>query len=277
MLHTKRAFNGMVVAPHHLAADAGQRVLREGGNAIEAMIAAASTIAVVYPHMNSLGGDNFWLLYAPGSKPLGIDACGAAAAAADVDFYRSRGMETIPDRGPLAALTTAGAVSGWQTALEHSAAEWQGHLPLARLLEDAMYHAHNGVAVSGTLANHARSKLAELREQPGFADAFLSAGEPPRQGDRFKQPALCQTLATLGKNGLDDFYRGVLAQVIAAELADPGSPLSGADLAAHQAEQPAPLTLQVAGHRVYNMPPPTQGLTSLMLLGVFERLGVAEA
>ena len=82
MLHTKRAFNGMVVAPHHLAADAGQRVLREGGNAIEAMIAAASTIAVVYPHMNSLGGDNFWLLYAPGSKPLGIDACGAAAAAA---------------------------------------------------------------------------------------------------------------------------------------------------------------------------------------------------
>jgi gamma-glutamyltranspeptidase/glutathione hydrolase len=277
MLHTKRAYNGMVVAPHHLAADAGQRVLREGGNAIEAMIAAASTIAVVYPHMNSLGGDNFWLLCAPGTEPLGIDACGAAAAAADIDFYRSRGLTEIPHRGPLATLTTAGAVSGWQSALAHSTAHWQGQMPLARLLEDAMFHAHYGVAVSDTLANHARSKLGELHKQPGFAGAFLDAGEPPLPGARFKQPALYQTLATLGKNGLDDFYRGVLAQVIAAELADAGSPLSGDDLAAHQAIQLTPMTLQVAGHRLYNMPPPTQGVTSLMLLGVFERLGIAEA
>ena len=188
MLHTKQAFNGMVVAPHYLAADAGQRVLREGGNAIEAIIAAASTIAVVYPHMNSLGGDNFWLLHAPGTDPLGIDACGAAAAAVDVDFYRSRGLDKIPDRGPLAALTTAGAVSGWQTALEHSTKQWQGRLPLERLLEEAMFHAYNGVAVSDTLASHTQNKLGELHEQPGFAGALLDAGEPPPASNNLPWP-----------------------------------------------------------------------------------------
>ena len=89
MIHPARSYSGMVVAPHRLAAQAGSRVLREGGNAIEAMIAAASTIAVVYPHMNSLGGDNFWLLHTPGEAPNGIDACGAAASAATIDAYRS--------------------------------------------------------------------------------------------------------------------------------------------------------------------------------------------
>ena len=88
MLHTKRAYGGMVTAPHHLASQAGLRVLQEGGNAIEAMVAAAATITVVYPHMNALGGDNFWLIHTPDGKVTGIDACGAAASAADVAFYQ---------------------------------------------------------------------------------------------------------------------------------------------------------------------------------------------
>ncbi|UWN49393.1 Putative gamma-glutamyltransferase YwrD [Alcanivorax sp. ALC70] len=90
MLHTKRALGGVFVAPHHLAAQAGRDVLREGGNAAEAMIAAAAAIAVVYPHMNAIGGDGFWLLAEPGQAPRAIEACGPAAAAADADFYRSR-------------------------------------------------------------------------------------------------------------------------------------------------------------------------------------------
>ena len=144
MIQTTRAYGGMVVAPHHLAAEAGARVLREGGNAIEAMIAAASTIAVVYPHMNSIGGDNFWLLHAPGEDPVGIDACGGAATAADIDFYRSRGFDKIPERGPLAALTAAGDLSGWGAAARISAEQWGGKLPWNRLLEDAIHHARDG-------------------------------------------------------------------------------------------------------------------------------------
>ncbi len=111
----------MVTAPHHLAANSASAVLREGGNAIEAMVAAAATIAVVYPHMNSIGGDGFWIISEPGKEPLAIDACGRAAGLANIDFYKNQGLQAIPGRGPLAALTAAGAISGWQEALTHSA------------------------------------------------------------------------------------------------------------------------------------------------------------
>src|SRR5512145_1854755 len=99
MLHTLTALGGMHVAPHHLAAQAGRDVLRDGGNAVEAMVAAASTIAVVYPHMNAIGGDGFWLIHEPGQIPVAIEACGPAAALATREFYS--GFDAIPSRGPL--------------------------------------------------------------------------------------------------------------------------------------------------------------------------------
>ena len=102
MIHTLRAYGGMAVAPHHLAAQAARDVLRDGGNAIEAMVAAASAIAVVYPHMNAIGGDGFWLIHEPGQTPVAIEACGPAAALATREFYK--GFEAIPSRGPLAAV-----------------------------------------------------------------------------------------------------------------------------------------------------------------------------
>ena len=120
MLQTLTAPRGMVTAPHHLAAEAGLSVLQEDGNAIEAMVAAAATIAVVYPHMNSIGGDGFWLISEPGKPPVGIDACGRAARLATPAFYRERGYSAIPSRGPLAANTVAGAISGWQAALDRA-------------------------------------------------------------------------------------------------------------------------------------------------------------
>src|SRR3546814_17870357 len=108
----------MVVAPHHLAAEAGLSILREGGNAIEAMIAALATIAVVYPHMNGLGGDNFWLVHKGDGTLVGIDACGRAWLGADPAIYRTHDMDAIPAPAPLAALTVAGAASGWGAAAE---------------------------------------------------------------------------------------------------------------------------------------------------------------
>ncbi len=276
-MKTARSYGGMVTAPHHLASQAGLRVLNDGGNAIEAMIAAAATIAVVYPHMNALGGDNFWLAAAPGEAPIGIDACGAAAALADIGFYKARDHDRIPCRGPLAALTVAGAVSGWAAAFEHSRDAWDGRLPLARLLEDAIYHAETGVAVTETLARNSRTKLEELRDLPGFAAVFLHDGQPRTEGERLVLPALAATLDQLAHDGLHDFYRGDLAASIAADLEALGSPLRKADLERHQALRVDPLVLDIAGHRLYNMPPPTQGLASLLLLGVFDRLGVAAA
>lgn len=274
MFQTTRAYKGMVVAPHHLASQAGARVLHEGGNAVEAMIAAASTIAVVYPHMNNLGGDNFWLVHEPGEKPVGIDACGAAAQLADVDFYAQQGHSTIPTRGPLAALTVAGAVSGWHKAHAHSVQKFGGKLPLSRLLEDATFHAKNGVSVTETLADNMKVKLPELANLPGFASAYLQDGNPLKPGMRHSQKQLAQTLEILAENGLDDFYRGDLARMIAQDLEAIGSPLRLADFERHNALQVEPLSINVFGHKVFNMPPPTQGLASLLILGIFERLGV---
>ena len=276
MIHTKRALGGVFVAPHHLAAQAGRDVLKEGGNAAEAMIAAAATIAVVYPHMNSIGGDGFWLLSEPGKAPIGIDACGKAAAKATRTFYTEQGFDAIPNRGPLAALTAAGTVGGWIKAQE-IATQWGGKLPLNRLLSDAVIHAREGVAVSSSQERLTRVKFDELSTAPGFAEHLLSNGQVPAEGSVLKQKTLGDTLARMGQVGLDDFYRGELAQAMADDLARVGSPISLADLNNHHAKFVTPLQTELNNSTIYNMTPPTQGMASLMILGMFDTLGVQQA
>src|SRR5690606_26576068 len=105
MLNTPRSRRAMVTSPHHLASQAGLDVLKDGGNAVEAAVAVAATLAVVYPHMTGIGGDGFWLIAEPGREPVAIDGCGAAAGAADLDFYRRHGHAAVPWRGPHAANT----------------------------------------------------------------------------------------------------------------------------------------------------------------------------
>jgi gamma-glutamyltranspeptidase len=274
MIHTLKALGGMHVAPHHLAAQAGRDVLRDGGNAVQAMVAAAAAIAVVYPHMNAIGGDGFWLIHEPGKQPVAIDACGSAAALATPDFYA--GHAALPARGAKAALTVAGTIGGWAKALE-VAADWGPALPLSRLLRDAIHHAHHGVAVTASQSALTRDKYADgLADAPGFAQTYLVDGKPPAVGHVLKQPALGQTLAQLAERGLDDFYRGALAQRIAAELERVGSPLRASDLAAYQAQVVEPLAVRLKDSTVYNLPPPTQGLATLMILGLFDRLGPIE-
>ena len=276
MINTATATRGMVVAPHHLAAQSGLAVLREGGNAIEAMVAAAASIAVVYPHMNAIGGDGFWIVRAPGSDPIAIDACGAAAAQATPEWYRSRGFDTIPSRGSLAANTVAGTVSGWEAALAIGRG-WGGTQSLNRLLADAIHYAEQGVPVTASQHANTRDKRAQLDEVSGFAKQFLPAGAVPAAGDRFVNERLGRSFRRLAHDGLDSFYRGPLADAIAADLARAGSPISSEDLVRHRAQVKAPLKLALRPGAAYNFPPPTQGLASLMILGIFERLGVDEA
>ncbi len=278
MLTSTKSHQGIVVAPHHLAAQAGADILREGGNAIEAMVAAAASIAVAYPHMNGLGGDNFWLIHLPEEpEPAAIDACGAVAELADIDYYRQHGLHAIPGRGPQAALTVAGAISGWQRAMEISSKRLGGRIPLERLLAPAISQAKDGVAVTNTLANNIAGKRQELESQPGFAPQYLPDGNPLCIGDALALPTLADTFDALSRSGLADFYRGDVAGALAKDLEDIGSPLRKSDLERHIALDAKPLCLNVDGHRVYNLPPPTQGLASLLLLGVFDRLKVTDA
>ena len=276
MRQTLTSPRGMVTAPHHLAASSACAVLREGGNAIEAMVAAAATIAVVYPHMNSIGGDGFWIISEPGQAPVAIDACGRAAGLATLDFYASRGFtKAIPGRGPLAANTVAGAISGWQEALRHSQ-RLGGRLPLTRLLQDAIWYAREGAPVTQSQVNFTARFLPELGHLPGFAGQFLepAAGSPqlPTVDTLKRYPALARTLQTLADKGLDDYYQGNLAQAIAAEHERLGSPLRLADLHAHRASTVQPLSVKISGATLYNLAPPTQGLASLMILAIFDRL-----
>ncbi|MCA1327119.1 gamma-glutamyltransferase family protein [Herbaspirillum sp. alder98] len=275
MLFSKTCLGGMVTAPHHLAAQAGANVLRQGGNAVEAMVAAAAAIAVVYPHMNGIGGDGFWVISEPGREPVAIQACGPAAALATPGFYGQHGDAAIPTRGPRAALTVAGAVGGWAAALGH-AQRFGRALPLEVLLADAIRHAQGGVPITRSQHELTRDKWHELKDQPGFAATYAADGIP-LLGAVLKQPALAATLSRLAEAGLDDFYRGDLAATIAAGLERVGSPVRAGDLAAYRAQVLAPLMVQLKSGRVYNLPPPTQGVSALMIIGLFDRLGVSEA
>ena len=271
-INSSWAARGMVVAPHALAAQAGLAVLRDGGNALEAMVAAAAAISVVYPHMNGIGGDSFWLVHEPGKEVVTIDACGRAAGRATIDFYRGHQVDAIPARGPLAANTVAGTVSGWALALDYSAKQWAGRVPLARLLDDATHYAAHGIVVTRSQSANTQAKLAELKDVPGFGARFLVDGKVPAAGSLMRQPVLAATLRQLAKHGLADFYEGELARSIAGDLAELGSPLVLADFDGHAAELRAPVTLKHSLGTLYNMAPPTQGTVSLMILGILDRL-----
>ena len=268
MYNTPMSLRGMVTAPHHLASQAGLSVLRDGGNAIEAAVAACAACAVVYPHMTGLAGDGFWLIHEPGRAPVCIDASGAAGSQADLAAYRSRGFKQMPGAGPLTAATVPGVVSGWQAALDVSA-RWEGRLPLSRLFEEAIHHARAGVASTQVVAASMAERRAVLRRQPGFAESF---GDWENPGRILRQPGLAKLYESLAATGLDDFYRGGVGRHLSDSLRALGCPVTGSDLARHRSIRRRPLSLAVTGAILYNVPPPTQGLTALMIVGLFDRL-----
>jgi oxamate amidohydrolase len=270
-LHTAGHRRGVVAAPHHAAAEVGRAVLADGGNAIEAMIAMAAAIAAVYPHMNHIGGDGFWLIRERTGRIRALMAAGRAGTNARRDLYRDH--EAIPGRGPLAALTVPGAIGGWMLALDAARAEGGRH-PVATLLAPAIRHAREGYVVTRSQARLTAEKLTELKDAPGFAATFLVDGKPPEAGKALKQEALAATLEHLAHAGLDDFYRGDVGREIAADLERIGSPVTRADLAQSRATVAEPLSVALASGTVYNAPPPTQGLASLIILALFERLRV---
>ena len=175
-LHTAGHRRGVVCAPHSAAAEAGRAILAEGGNALEAMVAMAASIAVVYPHMNGIGGDGFWLVREPSGRVRALMAAGRAGEHARPELYRE--YDAIPSRGPLAALTVPGAISGWMLALE-AAKALGGALPLPVLLGHAIRQAAEGTPMARSLADLTAAVADELKLVPGFAQTFLVDGKAP--------------------------------------------------------------------------------------------------
>jgi oxamate amidohydrolase len=272
-LHSAGHRRGVVCAPHAAAVEAGRAILVEGGNAIEAMVAMAATIAAVYPHMNHLGGDGFWLIRDASGRVRAIMAPGPAGRNARPELYRE--YETIPTRGPLAALTVPGAVGGWMLALQTAKAAG-GRLPLDILLTNAYGHARDGYHVTRSQTRLTQENLENLALVPGFAATFLMDGKAPAIGTTLKQTTLAATLAHLAHAGLDDFYRGDVGREIAADLESIGSPVTREDLTRYEAKLTEPLRADLSSGTVYNTDAPTQGVASLMIVALFDRLGVTE-
>lgn len=266
-------FSGCVTAPHRLAAKAGVDILESGGSAIEAMVAAAATIAVVYPHMNSIGGDGFWIIKKKGEAPIAIEACGQAASLATVDWYLKQGHgKAIPARGPLAALTVPGTIGGWKQAL--ALVDPARRMSLSDLLANAVRYAREGVAVTKNQSDCTREKLEGLRDVPGFADIYLADGAPLAPGAVLKQPALANTFENLAREGLDSYYNGEIAALHDAFWQQHGSPLRRKDLEDYRCVVTQPLKVTTSLGTLYNTNPPTQGIASLMILAIFDRLGI---
>ncbi|MCO5975578.1 gamma-glutamyltransferase family protein [Ideonella oryzae] len=257
-----RSRRGLVTSPHPLASQAGLAVLAEGGNAVEAAIAIAAALCVVYPHFTGLGGDAFWLLADGQGAVQAISGIGQAAQ--DVGGYGAG----IPVRGPRSALTSAAAVDSWAQAHAFSAAHWQGRLGWSRLLDPAVVLASEGFPVSASQALWAQRRGTELGTWPGFVAQFCAQGRHPAPGQPVRLPALARTLARLAQQGPREFYEGELAERLAAGLEAAGSPLRLADLQATRARCEAPLRLPYRQGELLTIAPPTQGITTLQAMGI---------
>ncbi|TWH47909.1 gamma-glutamyltransferase [Sporomusa sp. KB1] len=280
---TTMAPHGMVVTPHYLASEAAIRVLENGGNAAEAAIAAASTISVVYPHMNSIGGDNFWLIYNAKTGHLkGLNASGRAGEKATIEYYKSLGYSKIPARGYLAANTVPGAISGWWEIYNYSRNSMNGKLKWSGLLNSAIDYAENGLPVTPSQEfwtkvniNPNDTQFRDLQRFEGFRSIYLKQDQTPyRVGELFKQADLANTLKIVAQQGADGFYKGQIAQKIVSELEANGGVLTLSDFATHKADWVDPLSVDYRGYKAYNLPPNTQGMASLSILNILNNYDI---
>lgn len=278
------AFNGLVTSPNHLATQAGLDILRRGGNAVDAAIATATTLAVVYPQMCTPGGDNFWLIYnAKEGKLLGLNASGRAGERASIEFYKAKGLKKIPSRGYLAANTVPGAVSGWDEAYLFSRASLNTTMAWKDLFSSAISYAKNGIPVSTSLArwsainaDTADTTFRNLQRFPEFAKIFMKNGAPLAEGDLFCQKDLAHTLEVIANKGAAEFYTGSIAKKIVADMEKHGGLLTLEDFATHKANWVEPISVEYRGLTACNLPPNTQGMASLEILNILNNFNIKD-
>jgi gamma-glutamyltranspeptidase len=260
---------GLVSCPHALASAAGVEILKSGGSAVDAAIAAAATLGVVYPHMTSVGGDAFWLIYDAARNAVRyLGGGGRAAASASIEALRGRGLSEVPYRGVLpGTLTVPGGVASWCEA--HAA---YGRLPLARSLEAAIGYARDGFPVTSRVAQQIESVAAENVFNAEARVIFTPGGALPRAGTELANPDLARTLERIADAGRAGFYDGETARELAGFARAQGGFFDEADLRAQDAAWGEPVSTTYRGVTIYETPPPTQGFTLLEMLNLVEPL-----
>jgi gamma-glutamyltranspeptidase/glutathione hydrolase len=262
---TVYGIKGAVACEHPGAALAGVRVLDAGGNAVDACVAMAACMAVLAPMATGMGGDAFLLFYeAETESVLGANGSGRAPKAATIEKLRDRGLSKLPERGGL-PVTVPGAVRLWEDA-----ASSLGNLPLERLLEPAWKFAEEGYPVLEVFARYWGVGEDLLRKNEAASRALLVEGRAPKAGDVFQQPDLAATLSAVAEGGADAFYDGKIARSIARAAQEAGGYLSKEDLVAHESAWVEPISTDYRGVRIYEIPPPGQGVAALEMLNILE-------
>jgi gamma-glutamyltranspeptidase/glutathione hydrolase len=266
---TTLATNGIVATPHYLASQAGLRVLQDGGNAVDAAIAANAVLQVVYSHNTHLGGDLFAIVWDPKTRELqGLNASGTAASGETIERMHELGHTTMPERGAH-AVTVPGTAAGWDEL--HTR---YGSLDMGTLLSAAINYARNGAPITAKFANALQTLQPLLAQDPGARDVFC-VGER-RVGDLLRQPAFAATLERLGREGRNGFYTGPVADDIVSTLGSYGSGITHEDLAGYAPEWVTPLRVPYRGFELVQLPPNTVGVTTLLMAGIAEGWPVSD-
>jgi gamma-glutamyltranspeptidase len=257
-----------IACPHSLATEAGAVAFERGGNAIDAALAAATTLAVCYPHACGVGGDLFALIQRPSGEVIAVNASGRAPKATDVEAAREAGSGQMPHKGPL-TVTVPGAVSGWE--LLHS----QGAiLPWSDAFSQAIAFAHGGLEVSRSLGGILAADDGSKAADPGLGLIFFPGGKALSVGELFRQPALGETLQAFASEGASALYEGDVGRRYVEGMVARGCPISLEDLRAHRADLVSPLRSRYRDLDVMVVPPNSQGFVLLEALTAVERLEI---
>lgn len=272
------ARNGMVATSHPFATQVALDVLKAGGNAVDAAIAANALLGLADPGNSGIGGDLFAMVWDAKTKQLyGLNASGRSARGMTLEHLRQRGLTNIPANGPL-AVSVPGCVDGWFTLHQRF-----GSIPMARLLAPTIAYARDGLPIAPDIADDSALRLSQRLPStpPGsFANLralYLPGGAFPRKGAIFRNPDLADSLERIATGGRDAFYKGPIAAAIAAHIAAQGGYLTAEDFAAHTSEWVTPVSTTYRGHTVWELPPNTQGSAVLQMLNVLEGVDLAKA
>lgn len=261
--------NGMVASSHPLASLAGIRILTQGGNAVDAAIAAAAVLNVVEPHMTGIGGDVFALIYWRERGELkGLNASGRSPYASGLSYFLGKGMKCIPERGIL-SVTVPGALDGWVALLEK-----YGSMELSQLLGPAIAYAEEGFPVTEIISGEWRAAIDELKNFPGLLEHYSINGHGPKPGHVWANPNLARTLKAIASNGRAAFYEGEIAEAIVDCSRAYGGLFEERDLREHASSWVDPISTTYRGYTVYELPPNGQGLVPIQMLNIMERYDI---
>lgn len=259
------AQNGMACTSHPLSTQAAVEVLRAGGSAIDAAIAANAMEGVVEPHVNGIGGDLYAIVWDAKTKKLhGLNASGRSPYSLTLDEFKKRGLTHIPPDGPL-PVSVPGCVDGWFELHKKF-----GKLPMERLLSHAIKYAREGYPVHDEAALGWGNMVNRFGKYPNIRETYAPNGAAPKRGEIFRNPALANTLEKIAKSGRDAFYKGEIARTIDAFMKRVGGFLSYRDLAEHTSDWVDPVSTNYRGYDVWELPPNGQGIAVLQMLNILE-------